>query len=268
VDAQQTIKANLDVKAGTLSLIPATPPLPSLMVDLLDGPDPYVIPAGGDVVKEISVKLNQTGGAAPNVVLLVITSSAYAPDIKFTTDGAGGTKREWFSLEFPQVFLGHGAVSIFAENPETLYFKNTTANNVIVSVTLGRARSSTTTTLEASKNTGAADFKPTFTATVTVSGAGAGVPGGSVTFTDGTTAVGPDVPLDAKGKATTSASSLSVGTHKITAGYSGDSANLSSTSDVLTYVVDPPTAAPAGKPAGRDDRAEKPAADSHREQSY
>ena len=57
-----------------------------------------------------------------------------------------------------------------------------------------------------------------FLATV---GAGAGTPGGTVTFPDGATRLA-TVPLDGSGTATFTTSALSLGSHSITATYSGD----------------------------------------------
>lgn len=73
----------------------------------------------------------------------------------------------------------------------------------------------------------------TFTAYVTSPNAT-----GSVTFLDGTTTLG-TVPLSANRTATLTVSTLSVGTHSITATYSGD-ANNASASATLTQVVSPP----------------------------
>jgi hypothetical protein len=74
----------------------------------------------------------------------------------------------------------------------------------------------------------------TFTATVT------GVsPTGTVTFKDGVTVLGTGT-LNGSGQATFTTSSLSVGSHSITAVYSGDVNNAAATSAVLTQVVNIP----------------------------
>ena len=70
----------------------------------------------------------------------------------------------------------------------------------------------------------------TFTATVTGS-----APGGTVTFFDGATQIGASTVSG--GVASFTTSSLTVGSHSITAKYSGDSTNAASTSAVLTQVV-------------------------------
>jgi hypothetical protein len=92
----------------------------------------------------------------------------------------------------------------------------------------------TTTTLIASPTTAAAGVSVTFTATVAPS-SGSGSPTGSVTFYDGTTALGTQAL--ASGTAAYSTSSLAVGTHSITAQYSGDSNYATSTSSALSFIV-------------------------------
>jgi hypothetical protein len=76
----------------------------------------------------------------------------------------------------------------------------------------------------------------TFTATVAANGSGAGKPGGSVTFKDGTTVLGLGT-VDGAGQATFTTSSLSADTHSITAQYSGDGNFSSSTSAALNQLV-------------------------------
>ena len=58
--------------------------------------------------------------------------------------------------------------------------------------------------------------------TITVTGQNGVIPTGTVTLMDGTTALGSALTLDATGKATFSVSTLTAGSHTITATYSGD----------------------------------------------
>jgi hypothetical protein len=76
----------------------------------------------------------------------------------------------------------------------------------------------------------------TFTATVSVVSPGTGTPTGSVTFKDGTTAICTAVALTS-GQATCTTSTLGVGTHSMTAVYSGSSSFSGSTSPALSQVV-------------------------------
>lgn len=89
-----------------------------------------------------------------------------------------------------------------------------------ISVTVNR--SATASSLTASPNPTSLGQAVTFTAVVSPSGGGSGVPTGSVTFNDGATQIGTAV-LDASAQASLTLSSLSVGTHNISAAYAGDS---------------------------------------------
>jgi len=76
----------------------------------------------------------------------------------------------------------------------------------------------------------------TFTATVTVTKPGSGMPTGTVMFIDGNTALGPGT-LNGAGQATYSTSSLAVGSHSISAVYEGSTDFASSTSAAITQKV-------------------------------
>jgi hypothetical protein len=96
----------------------------------------------------------------------------------------------------------------------------------------------TTTTLTSSLNPSIFGQAVTFTATVT---SGSGTPGGTVTFTDGANPIA-TVALNGSGVATLTTTALSVGSHSITATYSGN-ASFSSSSASLTQVVNSNTTA-------------------------
>lgn len=82
-----------------------------------------------------------------------------------------------------------------------------------------------------------------FTATVT----GPGLPAGNVQFYDGPTPLGDPVALTA-GAASLTTSSLSVGSHQITATYTGSTDYAGSTSDPITQVVTSPPPDPTPTP--------------------
>jgi hypothetical protein len=92
----------------------------------------------------------------------------------------------------------------------------------------------TTTTLASSVNPSVFGQAVKFTATVHHTTAG--TPTGTITFKDGGIALGPAVAVSG-GVATFSTSTLSAATHSITAGYSGDSHFLASTSAGLAQKV-------------------------------
>jgi hypothetical protein len=97
-----------------------------------------------------------------------------------------------------------------------------------------RFLSNTTTTVTSNANPSQYGQPVTFTATVASSGAS--IPTGNVTFSDGATVISSSA-LNGSGQAAFTTSSLSVGSHSITASYPGDSNSLPSTSTVLTQVV-------------------------------
>jgi hypothetical protein len=96
----------------------------------------------------------------------------------------------------------------------------------------------TTTVLSSSANPSNTGSSVTFTATISSS---AGMPSGNVTFNDSGTPLG-TVALSGSGVATFAISSLTAGTHTITASYSGASGFAASTSPALSQVVNSTTA--------------------------
>ena len=96
----------------------------------------------------------------------------------------------------------------------------------------------TTTALVTSLTPAPTGSSVTFTATITPSALSPSAATGTVQFLDGTTSLGS--PPIATGQASVATSSLTVGTHTLTAVYSGDSNYLGSTSAALTQVIDTP----------------------------
>jgi hypothetical protein len=82
----------------------------------------------------------------------------------------------------------------------------------------------TTTTVTSSPNPSTSGQSVTFTATVT----GSGVPAGTVTFAEGSTVLASNVTVDGTGHASFSTTTLSVGSHTITATFTGNSGWLGS----------------------------------------
>jgi hypothetical protein len=115
---------------------------------------------------------------------------------------------------------------------------NFTGNTATGTQNVGQVPSSTA--LSSSANPSVFGQAVTFTAKVTSTHVG--TPTGTVTFTDGTptgTVIAGcgNVPLDATVSATCTPASLTVGTHPITAVYNGDANFASSTSPVVSQVV-------------------------------
>ncbi len=125
----------------------------------------------------------------------------------------------------------------------------TSANNYVATInpgTLAVTPASTATTVTSSGSPATVGANVTFTATVTTT---TGVVAGSVNFSDGATLLGTAV-LNSSGVATFSTSTLSVGSHTITAAFQANT-NFNASSATLTQVMNAPagsftlTASPA-----------------------
>ena len=123
-----------------------------------------------------------------------------------------------------------GTRSITARYNGSANYAPSTSSAVQVTV----SQATTTTALSSSSPTSTVGQSVTFTATVTP--ATSGTPTGSVTFFDGAATLGSGI-LNSSRQATFSTSSLSAGTHSITAAYGGDTNFMGSTSAVFTQTV-------------------------------
>ncbi|HEY0701505.1 MAG TPA: Ig-like domain repeat protein, partial [Candidatus Acidoferrales bacterium] len=109
----------------------------------------------------------------------------------------------------------------------------TSTSPVVTQVVTAGTKATTTTTVASSQNPSASGASVTFTAMVT--SAAAGTITGSVMFLDGATQIGTGT-LTA-GVATFATSTLTAGSHSITAQYGGDANYATSTSSIVTQVV-------------------------------
>jgi Bacterial Ig-like domain (group 3) len=129
--------------------------------------------------------------------------------------------------------LSAGSRSITATyNGDTSYASST---SIAVSVTVSQAGTSTTVT----SGSPTSIFGQSVTFTATVLSSTSGMPTSTVTFFDGANSLGTGTLSG--GKATFSTSSLSVGSHSITANYGGDSNFIGSLSSAITQTVNAAT---------------------------
>ncbi|KWT91826.1 Ig-like domain-containing protein [Candidatus Magnetominusculus xianensis] len=156
------------------------------------------------------LRINRTG----NVFTLYHSSNGSS-----WTQDAQWTRNDFSSTVYVGLF-GYGSSGHAGVYVQFTYFNGTYTD-----------AGATTTALVSDMNPAMAGVNVTFTATVTGSS-----PTGTVTFKDGATTLGTDS-LDGSYEATYSTSSLSAGTHSITAVYGGDSNNSGSTSSALSEVI-------------------------------
>jgi hypothetical protein len=112
---------------------------------------------------------------------------------------------------------------------------NASSTSEGLTVTIATGLVVTSTVLTPSATTISPGQSVTFVATVSPQ-TGSNVATGTVTFLDGSTALGA-APLNASGVATFSTTTLALGTHSITASYSGDSKDAGSVSTAATVTV-------------------------------
>jgi hypothetical protein len=122
-----------------------------------------------------------------------------------------------------------GPNNISASYPGNTNYAGSISSTLVQSITF----TATTTVLTAGGTSSLAGKPVTLTATVT---SPTGIPAGNVIFRDGATNIGQGT-LNAQGVATLSTSSLSVGSHTLTAVYQGDSSYTTSTSASLVETI-------------------------------
>lgn len=207
---------------------------------------------GGDVnnLGSTSNTVDQVVNPAPTTTTLVssLNPSTFGQTVTFTATVTGSSptgsvqfKDGTSNLGAPVSLIGSTATFTtsalaIGTHPITAVYGGDATNAGSTSSILNQVINSsgatpTTTTLVSSVNPSTVGQSVTFTATVSGNS-----PTGTVQFRDGGVDLGAPVALSA-GVATLATSSLAAGTHPITAAYSGDGANLASTSPILNQIV-------------------------------
>lgn len=178
------------------------------------------------VVNCSAVSGNCNGGGGNVGVLLGNGNGTLQPVITFPPGGNtpfGVAVADLNGDSKPDVVIASCASNVCGQNPGDV--------SVLINTTLG----TTATALTSSPNPSNVGQAVTFTASV----AGQGfkiTPTGTVTFFDGTKNIGTSN-LNAGGEATLTTSTLTLGTHNITATYNGDTNFVPSTSPVVRQLV-------------------------------
>jgi CSLREA domain-containing protein len=230
----------------------------------------FAVPAGESVftatatsstgfTSEFSHCLTASGAPAPTntAVMSSLNPSTLGQSVTFTATVSGGTaptgtvqfKDGGANLGAPVTLVGVSATLAtsalaLGTHPITAIYSGDAGNTASTSPALNQVVNAaalipTTTTVISSLNPSMLGQSVTFTATVS----GGTVPSGTVQFKDGAANLG--VPVILVGvSATLTTSTLALGTHPISAIYSGDAGNAASTSTALNQVVNPVVVAP------------------------
>jgi Big-like domain-containing protein len=205
---------------------------------------------GGSATRDVDASPGGGGGQIATTLSLVssLNPSELGQPVTFTaTIGAAGAPSGTITFKDGATVLGTATVlskvgsfttssltiathAITASYSGDASFAGSTSNTVSQIVN----KATTTLTLGGNPNPSALGQAVTFAGSVTAAPA-AGIPTGTVTFNDGGTALG-TVPLS-NGLASFTTSSLTVGSHLITASYSGDASFKAAASNLFTQTV-------------------------------
>jgi hypothetical protein len=166
-----------------------------------------------------------TSGAGVPVGTVTFTEGATVWASNVAVDGSG-------HASFSTTALAVGNHTITATFTGAVGWANSNGNAPAQTVN----KASTTTAVSSSSNPSVFSQAVTFTATVTATAPGGGIPTGTVTFKNGTATLGTGT-LNASGQATFTTATLAVGARSITAVYGGSTSYNTSTSPVLTQTV-------------------------------
>jgi hypothetical protein len=213
--------ASSDTEPHTVTLAPTTTTI------TVDNPDPSV--AGAPVVVTATVDVNAPGTGTPTGTVTVDDGQGQSCVINLAP-GPGANQSSGSCLVSPQT-TSVTQLSAMYSGDASFAASSDTEPHVVTLAT-------TTTTLTSGLNPSIFGQSVTFTATVSVNPPGSGIPTGTVTFVDTTTAftICASVPLVGVTAQCTTAG-LNAGLHDIQAIYSGDANFSGGNSNLLTQTV-------------------------------
>jgi hypothetical protein len=223
-DGKPDLLAGPDVLLNTYGVVDTTPVTVSLAA------------SASTVVQGTTVTFTATVAQVPASTIPAGTVSFVEGTTVLSTQSLDGTGR----AQFPTASLTVGVHTITAIYKDTSGSAGVTSRPVTVIVT-SAAGAATTVRLLTSANSVTQGTAVTFSAAVRAA-SGSATPSGNVTFLDGTTPLSTTA-LDTTGNVQISTSSLIVGTHTITAVYTGSSSFSGATSNPVTVLVTAPGAA-------------------------
>jgi len=213
------------------------------------GTNGYGNSSGNGTNQSVTATTSTAVGSSPNpssvgtsvTFTATVTSAGGTPtgSVVFTIDGSAGspvTVNGSGQASYSTSSLSVGSHTVSAAFTGTGGYSNSSGNgsNQVVNAI------ATSTSVSSNLNPSVIGQSVTFTATVT---SGSGTPTGSVTFKDGATTLA-TVTVDGTGHASTSTSSLSQGSHSITASFTATGNYANSTSSPLTQTVNADTTPP------------------------
>jgi hypothetical protein len=179
----------------------------------------------------------RSGDGALTVLVINKTTSPIQTSLALTNFNSAATAKIYTYSNSNMTQIVAGAAVPVVSHTVNYNFAAYSAT-VFVFTAAGTSPATTTTSLAATSSQIVLGQSVTFTASV-ARASGTGTPTGIVTFKDGGTQIGTGT-LNTSGSATFSMSGLAVGSHSVTAVYSGDSNFSSSTSAAVSVTVSNP----------------------------
>ena len=214
-----TVENTLNGDSATAqTVVSVTPASTSTTTTLDSAPNPSV--SGQTVTFTATVAATAPGTGTPTGTVTFLEGS--------TTLASGVTLNTSDQATFTTSSLAVGGHTITADYSGDTSFSASTGDDSASPQVVNQA--STTTTLDSAPNPSVLGQTVTFTATVAATAPGTG-PTGTVNFLEGGNTLASGVTLDGSDQATFATSSLAVGSHTITASYSGDTNFLASAGD-------------------------------------
>jgi hypothetical protein len=185
----------------------------------------------------VPVNIDETAPVTTASLSGTLNGTVYVSPVKVTlnaTDNLSGVANTVYQVNGGalQTYVGPFTVSNLGANTVTFHSTDKAGNVEAAKSASFTIKGATSTSVTSSKNPSILGSAVTFTATVSST---VGTATGTVTFKDGSSTLGPGTLVS--GKATFSTSSLSLGSHSITAVYPGGTNFFASTSAALTQHV-------------------------------
>ena len=218
-----------DLTADYLGSADFLPSSSSIVTQVVDKAQPRVA---------FELSPNPSSFGQPVTLTATVTSDVAIPGGQVTfDDGAGQLATVTLDAAGKATF----STAALAAGPHTLRARYLGAADYKVAASapavLTVNKASTTLALVASPSPAVFGQPVTLRATVSVSAPGAGVPGGTVTFTDGGVTLG-SATLGADGTASLTISTLAAGSHALVATYAGDASFLGASGSAGSHSVD------------------------------
>jgi hypothetical protein len=215
VTVQDTATGDSATARSEVSLTPAST-MTATTTMLSSAPNPSI--SGETVTFTATVSATSGTGTPTGTVNFLEGSTTLASSVTLDSSDLA---------TFTTSSLAVGSHTITASyNGDTSFTGSEGSDSASPQVVSAASTAATTTTVDSAPNPSVSGQTVTFTATVAAAASGTGTPTGTVDFLEGSTTLASSVTLDGSDQATFTTSSLSVGSHTITASYNGD-ANFS-----------------------------------------